>query len=270
MSSSSAQPDYLNSLFGLTGRVALVTGSTAGLGREMALALCKAGATVVVNGRDEERTRVAVSEMKEEVSQEVTQGAFIPLHGDVSTPEAARDLVLRISEQAGSLDILVNNAGINLPEQPLASLDFAGWQTLQRVNVDGVFHLIQASLPLLHESTQGRIINLSSIGGHVGLKNNAAYASTKGSVLLLTKSLAYELAEANITVNCISPGAMATRMNAKFTQDEDSMDGILAEIPMRRLGRPDDLNGAVLLLSSEAGAYITGEALIVDGGYTAI
>lgn len=264
--------NYINGLFGLQGKVAIVSGSTGGLGHAMALALFQSGVKVVVNGRTEERAVAARDEMYLKTSR--TSG-LLALEGDMSVAEEAKDVVDRTIAAFGRLDIIVNNAGINVPEKTFEESSVDDWERLSAGNIKGPINLTKAALPYLKLSPAGRIINLSSIGGHVGLNHNVLYSMTKAAMLLFTQSLAAELASATgptsrITVNSVSPGVFATPMNAKFEEGNTAREEILRHIPVGRLGQPEELVGVVLYLASSAASYTTGADFKVDGGYCAV
>lgn len=257
---------YLDRLFGLHGKVAVVTGSTGGLGRAMAKGLAQAGATVVINGRSAERTARAAAEL----AAESGGGRFVPVAADVGKQEEAEHLVRTTVQQCGRLDILVNNAGVNLEEASFEGHSLADWRSVQQANVEGPLNLTRAALPHLKLAPAGRIIMLSSIAGHVGTPNNVMYSMTKGAVAQLTRSLTAELADQcpTLTVNSISPGVFATPMNSKFDSGP-ARDAVLSAIPVKRLAEPEELVTAVLYLASPASSYATGSDVLVDGGYVA-
>ena len=260
-----AAKNQASKIFSLSGRVALVTGSTVGLGRAIAETFLSAGATVIINGRNKERTAKAASDIRQELQTEKA----CPIEGDCSITKEAEMVVSRVIEQFGHLDILVNNAGVNIPEAPFEEqgVGVDGWKKMMETNLYGVIHLTSLAVPHLKKSSSGRIINISSIGGHVGLPNNSLYTMTKGGILVWTKSLAAELGPSKVTVNSLSPGIFSTRMNTKFIEDEEAHSKAVKLIPMARLGNPEELGGAALFLASDAGSYCTGTDLIVDGGY---
>lgn len=257
---------YLDRLFGLDGKVFIVTGSTSGLGKAMAEGLFRSGANVVINGRSQDRSQACVDEIYARGGQ---GGNLLAVKGDMSVVSDVETMVQLTISTFGKLDGIVNNAGINLPEDTFTNHTLDDWNNIAGVNMAGPLNLTRACLPYIKMSNAGRIINISSIGGHVGLPQNVMYTVTKGGMRLFTKSLAAELAETTITVNSISPGVMATPMNAKF-EEETARQKVLQSIPANKMGSPEDLVGAVIYLASNASSYTTGTDLCVDGAYTAI
>lgn len=277
MRSSRKSNDFLTSFIGLEGKVALVTGSTSGLGRAIAETLLQAGCKVVINGRNAERTQKAVEEilaMTGTDEDDASTTMVLAAAGDTSDPKAAKAIVEKIQSAHGRLDIVVNNAGINLPEGSFEEQYSSDeWEKISRVNIQGPMNLSHEALSLLKKSPAGRIINVSSMIGHVGDAKNPLYTMTKSAILTFTKSLAIDLARnpdsQNMTVNSISPGVFSTDMNAKFTQDQEALSKVENSIPMRRLGQPKELAGAVLYLASDAASYTMGSDILVDGGFVA-
>jgi NAD(P)-dependent dehydrogenase (short-subunit alcohol dehydrogenase family) len=258
--------DFLKDLFSLAGKVIIVSGSTSGLGYGMAKSLLQAGATVVINGRVDERVVAARDSIYLETG--VTSGLWC-CAADVSVQLEAKELVAKVVAEHGKVDAIINNAGNNLIERPFADSTIQDWECLCSVNLHGPINLTLAALPYLKQVPAGRIINLASIAGHVGMVGNAFYSMTKAAMLLFTKSLALELAGTSVTVNSISPGVFATPMNAKFAQGTTRHDDIVKQIPADRLGLPHELAGVVVYLCSGASSYTTGADFLVDGGYTA-
>eukprot|EP00429_Kryptoperidinium_foliaceum_P087874 CAMPEP_0176184338 /NCGR_PEP_ID=MMETSP0121_2-20121125/765_1 /TAXON_ID=160619 /ORGANISM="Kryptoperidinium foliaceum, Strain CCMP 1326" /LENGTH=265 /DNA_ID=CAMNT_0017522713 /DNA_START=13 /DNA_END=810 /DNA_ORIENTATION=- len=261
---SNSNNDFINQMFGLQGKVAIVTGSTGGLGYAMAKSLLQSGATVVINGRTEDRIIASRDSLYAETGK--TSGV-IGIRGDMSILEDAKTLVEKTIEATGRIDIIVNNAGINLTEGPFERSTLADWQKISAVNCGGPINLTNAALPYLKQSPAGRVINLTSIGAHTGLPNNTLYTMTKGAMLMFTKSLASELGNTNVRVNSISPGVFTTPMNAKFSEDTAKQDAVVQQIPMGRMGLPGELGGIVVYLASEAATYTHGADFSVDGGF---
>jgi 3-oxoacyl-[acyl-carrier protein] reductase len=215
---TSCSGTFLQSFLGLDGKVALVSGSTAGLGRAIVETLCQAGCKVIVNGRYPERTEQAAKEIADKCCPNDTN-RVIAVHGDTSDTEQAQAIADKIQETFGVLDILVNNAGMNLPEASFEDQYTPDqWQKISNVNLMGPMNMVKATLPLLKRSNAGRIVNVASMIGHVGSPTNPLYTMTKSAMVVFTKSLAADLAgTTKITVNSISPGAFATEMNVSTT-----------------------------------------------------
>ncbi len=253
----------MSDLFSLAGKKALVTGGAQGLGRMIAEGLLRAGATVAITSRKADICEAAANEMG-------ALGTCIPLPADLSTPEAAVDLVARYRDAVGSCHILVNNAGKTWGGE-IDSFPDKAWPGVMAVNVQTPFTMVRELLPELGAAgTDGdpaRIINIGSVAGMKTERLSAySYAASKAAVHMMTRDLAGDLAARNITVNAVIPGFFPTKMTAHM-RDEDSVDaGLLAHIPLGRLGKPDDIAGIVVFLCSRAGAYVTGAQIPVDGG----
>jgi|TARA_R110000787_G_scaffold79023_6_gene172753 NAD(P)-dependent dehydrogenase (short-subunit alcohol dehydrogenase family) len=250
-------------LFSLAGKKAIVTGGAQGLGRMIAEGLLRAGATVAITSRKADICEAAASEMG-------ALGTCIPLPADLSTPEAAVDLVARYRDAVGACHILVNNAGKTWGGE-IDSFPDKAWPGVMAVNVQTPFTMVRELLPELGaagtDDDPARIINIGSVAGMKTERLSAySYAASKAAVHMMTRDLAGDLAARNITVNAVIPGFFPTKMTAHM-RDEDSVDaGLLAHIPLGRLGKPDDIAGIVVFLCSRAGAYVTGAQIPVDGG----
>ena len=250
-------------LFSLDGKIALVTGGAQGLGRMIAEGLLRAGATVAITSRKADMCEAAAQEMS-------SLGRCVPLAADLSTPEAAVELVKRYREALGSCHILVNNAGKTWGG-PIETFPDKAWPGVMAVNVQTPFTMVRELLPELSAAgttdDPARVINIGSVAGVKTERLRAySYAASKAAIHMLTRDLAGDLAERNITVNAVIPGFFPTKMTAHM-RDEDQVDPtLLAHIPMRRLGRPEDIAGIVVFLCSRGAGYITGAQIPVDGG----
>jgi NAD(P)-dependent dehydrogenase (short-subunit alcohol dehydrogenase family) len=253
-----------NDLFDLTGKNVLVTGGAQGLGRMIAEGLLRAGATVAITSRKADICEAAAAEM-------AALGKCIALPADLSTPEAAVDLANRYrSTVASTLHVLVNNAGKTWGG-PVDSFPDRGWPGVMMVNVQTPFTLVREFLPELTAAgtpdDPARVINIGSIAGAKTARLSAySYSASKAAVHMLSRDLAGDLADRNINVNAVMPGFFPTSMTAHMRDDEAVDTAVLAQIPMRRMGRADEIAGTVVFMSSRASAYITGAEIPVDGG----
>ncbi len=244
----------------LAGKVALVTGSGRGIGKAIAMALAREGAKVCVNDinpTSAEATAAAIN---------AAGGAAMDYTCDVANRMAVGVMVSTIVERWGRLDILVNNAGVE-PHAAVLDLDPYDWTRTLDVNLSGAFYCTQAAVPRLREAGGGVVVNIGSIAGRAGpLRDRAAYVASKMGLLGFTKECAREFAPYGVRVNTVCPGVIITEMTAHLRQNEEQMRKWLADIPMGRLGEPDDVVGLVLFLCADESRYITGQAINVDGG----
>ncbi len=255
----------MGDLFDVSGKTALVTGGSRGIGLMIADGLVQAGARVIVSSRKVDDVRAAAEQL----------GALGDCHaipGDISTPEGAQALAAATRERFPSLDILVNNAGATWGA-PLGEFPEIGWDKVAHTNVEGVFHLTVALLGELRAAANAedpaRVINIGSIDGlRTPSVENYSYSASKAAVHMLTRHLAKRLASEHITVNAIAPGPFESKMMAFILDNPETREMVEQSVPLGRIGRPDDVAGLALFLSSRAGAYVTGTVIPLDGGIT--
>jgi NAD(P)-dependent dehydrogenase (short-subunit alcohol dehydrogenase family) len=246
----------------LTGKVALITGASRGLGKAMALELGAAGAAVILVGRD----RVKLDETASEAAKQGARAAVFVT--DVSVEAQVLSLQEQATAQFGRVDILVNNAGVNL-RKPLVNFTLEEWHRVMDANLTSVFLMCRAFVPLMRGRDWGRIINLTSIMSHVSLPGRTAYSASKSGLLGFTRALAQELAPDGITVVGISPGPFATELNTALINDVELNRQFLTKIPMGRWGRPEEIGKLARFLCSDDAGFITGTDILIDGGWTA-
>ena len=243
----------------LSGKTAIITGGGSGIGKAIAQAFVREGASVVIAGRDSRRLEPAAQEIGPQC---------VAVTADVSRPEDVKKLVAVAIEKFKRIDVLVNNAAVLLPgtAEQLSEEDFD--QTFA-VNVRGLWLLSRAVLPQMRAAGGGSIINIGSVLSTLGARNRVAYAASKGAVLAMTRAMALDHAAENIRVNCISPGIVETEMVARFSMDENTRRQRVAMHPLGRFGKPEDVAGLAVFLASDESAWVTGTAQTVDGGYSA-
>ena len=253
----------IHSIFSLEGKVALVTGASKGLGKAIALAYAEAGAKVVVSARSEDLLDDVVSEIKSK------GGEGLAVKCDVSKDQDLFDLVKTAMDHFNRIDILVNNAGISPYVKYAVDVTREMWEKIFNVNMMAPFILTREVGKIMIKQNHGRIINMASAGGMVGMAGQVAYASMKGALIQMTRSLAIEWAKNDITVNALAPSILATDLTAGVIKSEKHAEPMLQRIPMASFGQAGDVVGAALYLASEGSAYTTGTVLVIDGGLLA-
>ncbi len=251
-----------NALFDLRGKVALITGGNKGLGKAMARSLAVAGADIVIASRSEDQLKCALEEILHGTGR---SGAYFVT--DVADRESVRALADAALAKMGKVDILINNAGMNHP-QPIDGIDDDVWDNILEVNLSSVMALTRALSPGMKTRRWGRIVHISSIFGQVSKAKRSAYSATKSALFGLCRASALDLGPYNVTVNCIAPGPFLTDMPMAILS-EDEKNAFADHTALGRWGDPQEMMGPALFLCSEAGSYVTGQVLFVDGGYLA-
>ena len=258
----------MENLFNFSNTNVLITGGSSGIGEEIAKCLFGLGSNIIIVGRDENKLKKALSKIVANNKNNQNNTLDI-LQSDVTKPEEVSKISMFVdSKFSGKLNILINSAGTNIRDS-LEDIKYEDWNTVINSNLTGTFLTTQAMLPLLKKSEFGRIINLASIFSSVSYPSRASYASSKGGVLMFTKTIAIELAKLNITANCISPGPLLTEINKVVLEDKDNYNKFCEKIPVGRFGEPSEVLTAVLFLASKNSSYVTGTDIKVDGGWTA-
>ena len=248
-----------NALFDLTGKTAIVTGASRGLGQYFARALAKAGADIVLTGRN----RASLSTFESEI--QALGRSTIALELDVRYQHSIEAMVSAAESAFGHLDILVNNAGFNI-RKPALEVTWEDWNIILDTNLRGSFFMAQAVARRMVNTKYGRIVNIGSVTSAAGYAGLAPYGASRGGIRQLTMSLADDWGKHGITVNCLAPGWFRTEQNKALYEDQDWLNYLCERIPVKRTGEPHDLDGAIVFLASESSRYITGQTILVDGG----
>lgn len=265
---------HLHKLFGLNGKTALVTGGSSGIGRAIAEALAAAGARVVIAARTEQAISAAVSEMSASAAVQASGGSAVGITADLGSRAGAHalaDSMLALEPlgegTGGGADIVVNSAGINV-RPPLGELTEADWDATMAVNLDAPFVLGQRLAPAMVERGYGRFIHISSQQAHRPFAASGAYGVSKAGVEALARSQAEAWSTSGVTANALIPGFVQTKLNERLSSDPATVAALAARTLVGRNGRPDDFAGAAVFLASPASAYVTGQSIAVDGGFS--
>jgi 2-hydroxycyclohexanecarboxyl-CoA dehydrogenase len=243
----------------LDSKIAIVTGAARGLGRGIAEKLASHGATVVLTDLNEDGVKQAAQEIG---------GSAVGIGCDVTSWDSVEAMVSAVKDRFGRIDVLVNNAGWD-KAAPFLDLERELWDKIIAINLGGVLNTSKAVLPIMAEQGSGSVINISSDAGRVGSSGEAVYSAAKGGVIAFTKSMAREMARKQVRVNVVCPGPSDTQLFAEFAGDNQGLrDALTKAIPLRRLGQPEDVAGAVAYFASDDAAYVTGQTVSVSGGLT--
>lgn len=247
--------------FRMDGKVVLITGASRGIGREIALAMTEAGARLVLSGRKLEGLEQVAGEVR------ARGGEALPVAAHNGNPKDLSRLVETAEDHFGTIDVLVNNAATNPVFGPIIQVDEGAWDKIMQVNLKGTFFLCKEVARVMGERGGGVIVNVASCAGIRPMPLLGAYSISKAGVIMLTKVLALEWAGLQIRVNAVAPGIIETKFSQALWQNETILEEIKKKQPIPRVGKPDEVVGAVLYLASEASGYVTGQVVVIDGGY---
>ena len=248
-------------MYALHNRIALVTGASRGIGKAIAAAFAREGATVVICARKQEALEQAAAEIK---------GNVLPLACHVGRPEDIARLVKTAHQEFGRIDILVNNAGTNIAQEPVLQVDENKFDKMIATNLKSAFLLMQAIAPGMCERGWGSIINMASISGLRPQYQGMLYSMTKAALIMMTKSYAQELGPKGVRVNAIAPGLIQTALSEYYWKDDAKLASVLEGQPIRHLGQPEEIAEMALLLAGDGGSFITGQTFVIDGGRTLV
>lgn len=251
----------VENFFDLTGNVAIVTGASRGLGQYFGRALARAGADLVITSRKLESLKAFQAEI-EDLGRKA-----VPVELDVRDYDSIQNMAEAAYGAYNKIDILVNNAGCNI-RKPAADVTWEDWDTVVDTNLKGEFFVAQAVAKKMVLNKYGRIINIGSVTCEFGYADITPYCASRGGVKQMTKSLAADWGKHGITVNCLAPGWFKTEQTKVLYENKEWVEYLVEKIPMQRPGRPDDMDGAVIFLASEASRYVTGQTILIDGGIT--
>lgn len=249
--------------FNLTGRAAIITGGSKGLGQAMAAGLASAGANVLLTSRNANEAESAAKQIAEDYGYHA-----VGIQADVTSPDNVDAMVGTAIREFGKIDVLINNAGINV-RGAIDELSYEQFREVQQINVDGMWLCSKAVIPYMKRAKYGRIVNIASTLGLVGLADRTPYATSKGAVVQMTRALGLEMAPHGITCNAICPGPFLTAMNEPIAETEEGKKFIVGAVALDRWGRMEEIQGAAIFLASNASSYMTGSMVTVDGGWTA-
>ncbi len=244
-------------MYSLEDKAALVTGASRGIGRAICLKLAEAGANIAGVDIDEDTLQETGEKVREQDAE------FLPIQADVSNLDQMKDAVSSVTDEWDSLDVLVNNAGITR-DGLLLRMKSEDWQSVLSINLTGVFNGLKAATRTMMRQRSGSIVNMASVVGIIGNAGQCNYSASKAGVIGLTKSAAREMASRNVRVNAVAPGYIVTRMTEQL--GDDAKESLMEQIPLDRLGQPEDVAKAVQFLASDASSYLTGQVIRVDGG----